>query len=426
VKKGWLLLFYFSTKKNKETIMKPTTSKITSFRQLIELIPTHLTKKLAKKHGVDKQARTFSPWSHVVSLCYAQFAHSLSLNDICDGLRNHEGELNKIRGVTPPSKNGLSHANRARNATMAKDLFWSVLDHLRKLSPAFAGKNYNGFPRRFKKSINVLDSSTIQLVANCMGWAQHRRSKAAAKLHLNLDLQSFLPKIAIVDRAKDNDAVRARELCANIKAGEIVIADKAYIDFEHLYELGQRDISWVMRAKDNMCYNIVEELEFTAGTGVELDCIIELKNTASQDKYPKPMRLVRAYVEVKGEMKLMTFFSNNFEWAPTSIAELYKSRWAIEVFFKQLKQTLQLGDFFGHSANAIQWQVWTALLVYVLLRYMAFISKWEHSFKRAYTMVRAILWSKIDVFKTMLSYGTANDPPAIKTAPDQAYLPGFV
>ena len=140
--------------------MKPTTSKISSFRQLIELIPTHLTKKLAKKHGVDKQARTFSPWSHVVTLCYAQFAHSLSLNDICDGLRNHEGELNKIRGVTPPSKNGLSHANKTRNATMAKDLFWGVLDHLRKLSPGFAGKNYNGFPRRFKKSINVLDSST--------------------------------------------------------------------------------------------------------------------------------------------------------------------------------------------------------------------------------------------------------------------------
>jgi hypothetical protein len=406
--------------------MKPTSSKLTSFRQLIEQIPGHLTKKLAKKHGVDTQARTFSPWSHIVSLCYAQFAHSLSLNDICDGLRNHEEELKKIRAATPPSKNGLSHANKNRNPAMVEDLFWEVLTHLRKLSPGFAGKNYGGFPRRFKKAINVLDSSTLQLVANCMGWAKHRRRKAAAKLHLNLDLQSFLPKVAIVDKAKDNDAVRARELCANIKAGEIVIADKAYIDFVHLHELNQRDVSWVMRAKDNMSYDIIEELEFTSGTGVELDCIIQLKGTSSQEKYPEYMRLVQAYVEVKGEMKLMTFFSNNFDWAPTSISDLYKSRWAIEAFFKQIKQTLQLGDFFGHSANAIKWQVWTALLVYVLLRYIAFITEWKHSFKRAYTMVRAILWSKVDVSKTMLSYGTANAPPAIKTAPDQAYLPGFV
>jgi hypothetical protein len=156
---------------------------------------------------------------------------------------------------------------------MAKDLFGPVFDHSRKLSRGFAGKNYNNFPQRFKKSSNVLSSSTIQLVA-CMVWAQQRRSKAAAKLHLKLDLQSFLSKVPIVDRAKHNNAVRARELCANIKAGEIVIADKAYIDFEHLYELDQLDVSWVMRAKDNMSYNIVKNLEFTAGTGVELDCII--------------------------------------------------------------------------------------------------------------------------------------------------------
>ena len=405
--------------------MKPAPSKLTSFRQLIEQIPGHLTKKLAKKHGVDTQARTFSPWSHVVSLCYAQFAHSLSLNDICDGLRNHGGELKKIRGATAPSKNGLSHANRNRNPEMAEDLFWEVLTHLRQKSPDFAGKNYSGFPRRFKKTINVLDSSTFQLVANCMDWAKHRRRKAAAKLHLNLDLQSFLPTIAVVDKAKDNDAVRARELCANIKPGEIVIADKAYIDYEHLYELDQRDVSWVMRAKDNMSYDITEELEFTSGTGVQLDYMIQLKNSYSQDKYPENMRLIQAYVEVKGETKLMTFFSNNFDWAPTSIIDLYKSRWAIEVFFKQIKQTLQLGDFFGHSANVIKWQMWTALLVYVLLRYMAFIAEWNFSFKRAYTMVRAILWSKIDVFKTMIGCGTANAPPLMKSAPHQAYLPGF-
>ena len=135
---------------------------------------------------------------------------------------------------------------------MAEELFWSVFDHLKALSPSFDGKTYKGFPRRFKRVIRAVGSTTIQLVANCIDWAKHRRKKAAAKLHMRLDLQSFLPAFAIVYTAKHNDNKRAREMCAHIGSGEIALFDKAYVDFLHLFDLDARGVFWVTRAKDNM------------------------------------------------------------------------------------------------------------------------------------------------------------------------------
>lgn len=230
--------------------MKSARSKFSTLQQICAYIPGHLVAKLARKYGVDEQARTFSPWSHIVALLYAQLSHAIGLNNVCDGMRMHLSKLLAIRGATPPARNTLLYANKVRSAQMAEDLFWSVLEHLMATMPLFGGKMYRGFPRRFKRMIHVVNSSTIQLIANCMDWVKHRRKKAAAKLHMRLNLQSFLPKFAIVDTAGHNDNKRARELYADIGAGEIVLFDKAYVDFEHLYDLDARGVSWVTRAKD--------------------------------------------------------------------------------------------------------------------------------------------------------------------------------
>jgi len=121
----------------------------------------------------------------------------------------------------------------------------------------------------------------------------------------------------------------------------------------------------------------------------------------------------------------MTFITNNMTWSASSICDLYKARWAIEVFFKQLKQTLQLADFLGHNQNAVRWQIWTALLTYLLLRLLSFLSKWKGSFSHLFTLIRSILWSRFDLFKIIEAYGTAPDPPRMCATPNQAYLPGF-
>src|SRR5437870_12445237 len=137
-----------------------------------------------------------------------------------------------------------------------------MLEHLQTQSPGFAGGGKRpGYLRRFRRTIQVVDSTTLQLVVSCMDWAKHRRRKAAAKCHLRLDLQSFLPRFAIVDTARHNDARRAREVCTGVKAGEIVIFDKAYVDFEHLADLSMREVFWVTRAKENLNYQVVRRLQ---------------------------------------------------------------------------------------------------------------------------------------------------------------------
>ena len=194
---------------NKTTTHKPTRSSFSLLHQLCNLIPAHLVPKLARETGVIKRFRTFTPWSHVVSLLYAQLTHAIGLNDVCDALRLHSGPLAAVRGATPPSKNALSTANRERAAQMAQDLFYAVLAHLEKLHPGFGRDRRPRFAFRFKRVIHLVDATTIQLVARCLDWAKHRRRKAAAKCHLRLDLQTFLPRFALVDRGLAHLTLRA-------------------------------------------------------------------------------------------------------------------------------------------------------------------------------------------------------------------------
>lgn len=407
--------------------MKNIKSKYTVLQQICKIIPGFLVKNLAVKHEVDKQARSFSPWSHVVAMLYVHIAHSLSLNDVVDTLRNHSGILTTIRNATPPSRNGLSHANKIRSADMAEELFWQVLKHLQSTYPDFGfGHKYSGVPKRFKRVIVAVDSSTIQLVANCISWAKHRKQKAAAKCHMQLNLQSFLPQFAIVKSAGTHDSTEAYELCANLKDGEIVVFDKAYVDFKHLYQLDTRGVFWVTRSKDNMRYRIVEECKTTKSSNILGDYIIELERDQSKDKYPRTMRLVIAEVEVNNKTKVMSFITNNIEWASSSICDLYRARWGVEVFFKQIKQTLQLGAFLGYSENAIRWQVWMAMLAYVLIRFISYMGQWKGSFSRLFTLLRGVLTSRLDMYSVMQAcYGTAADNKRVIPAHKQVYLPGF-
>jgi hypothetical protein len=399
---------------------------MTVLAQIFKLIPRNLIPKLAHEHGVEKRSRSFSPVSHVLALMFGQLTHAIGLNDICDTLRNHSGVLSTIREAVPPSRNGFSHANRNRNADMAEKLFWEVLGYLEALGPGFRmhGRKYCGFPRRFKRVINVIDSTTIKLVANCLDLAKHRRRKAAAKMHLRLDLRSFLPKFVLVKSAGSNDAKEAREVCAGISAGEIAVFDKAYIDFRHLFALMLRGVFWVTRAKDNMLYKVVGQHSRPSGNIIR-DVLIRLTGTNTSKWYPDTIRLVEALVEVDGKIKKMIFITDNFEWSAASICELYKARWSIEVFFKEIKQTLQLADFMGHNENAVRWQIWTALLTYVLLRFIAWQSKWDHTFVRLFTALRGVIWSRLDMFSVLECCGTAERPARMRAAPELCYLPGF-
>jgi hypothetical protein len=393
------------------------------FRQLCELIPPHLVSKLGRKYKT--ASRGITQWSHLVSLLYAQFTHSLSLNDVCDSLRAHRALLSSIRGAKAPSRNGLSYANKTRNPKIAEELFWTMLTYFDQLCPGFGGVHFRKMPRRFKRSVLVMDSTTIKLIASCIDWAKHRRRKAAAKVHMLLNLETFLPAFAIVDSAKGHDNTKAHELCAKLKSGEIVVFDMAYIDYSHLFTLTKRGVFWVSRVKESMKLRCVKRLIKKPEGKILRDDIVLVQNTEKRKIYPRRLRRVIALVEIDGKETEMVFFTNNLEWAATSICDLYKSRWSIETFFKQVKQTLKINSFLGYSRKAIEWQIWTALLMYLLLRYLHFCCDWNHSFTRLFTCLRAVLWQRRRLMDYLNSYGTAHGSFRRLWAQQQALLPGF-
>lgn len=360
-----------------------------------------------------------------MALLYAQLAHALSLNDVCDGLRLWATPLRALRGATPPSRNALSHANKIRDCAMAEQLFWRVLDHLQSSFPQFRQGTTRGLAWRFRRSIHVIDATVIQLITSCLDWAKHKRRKAAAKVHMRLSLRSLLPQCVVVGTARETDLARVRQLCAGLQPGEIVLFDKGYQWFAHFWELTQRGVFFVTRAKEHLSFRVTQRRPRGSDPRILADELVVATGTWVEGDYPGVLRRVRARVTLDGEERELVFLTNHLAWSASSVAELYRCRWQIEAFFKQIKQTLQLADFLGHSANAVQWQVWMALLVYVLLRFEAWRSGWAHSFARLFTLLRAGLWQRRDLAPLLRRYGTADGHFALLAPAGQSWLPGF-
>lgn len=403
---------------------QPSRSNHSVLRQFVELIPAYVVPKLARECGIE--ARTFSAWSHVVAMLYAQVSRAMGLNDVCDALRLRASALFSMRAAGVPAKNTLSHANKTRDCSMAEKLFWKMLGHLQSQWPGFTrGAASPKGLHRLRRAIHVVDATTVQLVVNCIDWAKHRTRKAAAKIHTRISLQNFLPAFVIVGSAGEHDSVRAPELCAALKQGEIVLFDKAYAHFKHLFALAARGVIFVTREKTNLKTKRVKKLPRHKDKRILSDELVVLTGKDTARDYPQTLRRVRALVEVDGKEREMVFLTNHIEWSATTICELYRARWQIEVFFKQLKQTVQLVDFLGNSANAVKWQVWTALLTHLLMRFLAWRSRWAHSFTRLFNYMRAALWLNVQMHDLLSRCGTAPGDYRSLDEPLQSWMPGF-
>jgi hypothetical protein len=333
--------------------------------------------------------------------------------------------LRTLRGATPPSRNALSHANKVRDCGMAEALFWEVLAHLQHSFPGFQRGVSPRLARRFRRSIHIVDSTVIELVASCVDWANHNRRKAAIKCHLRLSLRTLLPNFAFLSSARENDVQQVRRICSGLQRGEVLLCDRGFHLMAHFYELTQRGVFFVTRSREQVLFKVVGNGTRSKDPRILKDEYVVTRGDWVKGHYPEKLRRVTARVLIDHKECVLTFLTNNFTWSPGSIADLYRCRWQIEAFFKQIKQTLQLADFLGHSANAVKWQIWIALLVFVLLRFQAWCTDWTHSFSRLLTLLRAALWLPRDVGR-LLRYGTADgdyhqlDPAA------QRWLPGFL
>lgn len=409
----------------KNTIPKATRTVYPIICQIVNTVPVQFIAETAKEHKV--LSRTFSPKSHVAAMLYCQVSKTESLNSICDVARANDA-LWRSMGVAPPMRNTLSNANAQRPSGMARDLYWKMFSHLTGIAPKFGAGPHRGYCFRIKAPMFAVDSSTIKLTMNSFDWARHRRSKAAAKLHLTFGLGNRLPSFAIVEDAAHHDSVRAAELTAHLKRGDIAVADRAYTDCGFMNGLDGRGVRFVTRQKRNMKMTVVRELRTPAAatserkTQILADEIVVPAKGATAAKYKGTLRRVTAVVEIQGQMKGMMFLTNNLKWSARTVAEIYRDRWGIETFFKELKQTCQIHDFIGYGENAVQWQVWTGLLAHLILRYLAYLSKWGLSFSRLAGVIRGTLWIRRKLIETLCLYGTAGPAKTHDDRPKRLYF----
>ena len=411
------------TKARERATPRPAKTAYTALRQIVQWIPEGLPDRIAREAKAD--IRTFSCTSHVLALLYGQITRSGSLNEICDAARLHEPELNRIRGATAPKRNTFSNANRTRDPAIAEKLYWAVFAHLQSICPSFTRyAKHSGFIFRLKRDIFAIDSTTLQLTLDCIDWARHRRKKAAAKTHMRLNVGTMLPAFAVVEDAAHHDSTRADALCEGLKDGDVLLADRAYVDLRFLHGLSERGVFFVLREKESMVFETVERRTH-GDRRILADETVRMSRKGSAEKYPEELRRITAVVEVDGKDVEMAFITNNFAWSPRTVAELYRARWAIESFFKELKQTLQLADFVGYNEKAVKWQVWIGLLAHLLLRFLKHVSKWGLSFSRLAGTVRSAVWMKIDLLDALRKYGTAGGPKRPVVVEKQPYLQGF-
>jgi IS4 transposase len=242
---------------------------------------------------------------------------------------------------------------------------------------------------------------------------------------MRLALRSLLPSFAFIDSAREHDVQHVHRLCANLQRGEVVLCDKGYHLLAHFYALTQRGVYFVSRARENVGFRVVGHAPRSKDPRIVRDEYVVTTGESVRGHYPERLRRVTARVLIEGEECELTFLTNNFIWSAGSIADLYRCRWQIEAFFKQIKQTLQLTNFLGHNANAVKWQLWMALLTYVLLRFIAWSSGWHDSFSRLFTRLRAVLWRPCELNR-LLRHGTADGHYHFFDSPAQRWLPGFL
>ncbi len=410
----------------KRKASKATRRSISVFRQVIqEVLPGHKIDELAANEKV--KAREFPYSSQLYLLMLGQFLHLFSLNELVDVSNVYASELRGTRQITPAKRNTFSYANRTRNPEVAEKFFWLVHGMLTKEHPKFAAGRRKGALAKFHtRGIYAIDSTTIQLAYCCMPWAKHRQRKAAVKVHMVADVPSRLPRFCVIGKASEHDSKREDELLASLKAGDVAVLDRAYNAFPALYGHHRRGGVFVVREKDGMKAKVVRRVPKGARPkGILADERIRLTGRRTSKAYPEEIRRVRALVEVDGQTREMTFLTNRLDWSATTVAALYKSRWEVEILFKELKQTLQLQDFYGENENAVKWQIWSALLAHLVLRYLKFRHGADCSYTRFVAFIRAIVWLKKDLLSVLRSYGIAPGRNTGESGGRMPYLPGF-
>ena len=364
-------------------------AKITLFAQILQYLPKEEIKKIIRKHGTDKHSKGCDTWTQLISMVFCQFADCVSLRDTANGMMSAMGNLNHLGVEKAPSKSTLGYQNKNRSSEVFRDIYYKVLEHLGQ--QVAGGKAIHGL----KKPVKLLDSTLISLCMELYDWALYTHTKGAVKLHTLLDFMTFLPEYVYITDGKGADNSSAWHVRVPPRA--IVVADRAYCDFGLLNHWDSSNVTFVVRHKDNLLYHTVEERELppVGHQDVMKDETIELTGAETPLKYGKCLRRVAVYnAESNTVVQLLT---NDFKLAASTIAALYKARWNIEVFFRNLKQNFHIKSFVGTTRNAVEIQIWTALITMLLLSYMKSIARYPWHFSNLVHSLRLNTFTKLDL-----------------------------
>ena len=359
--------------------------KSTILNQILQIIPRLEFQNFVNRHQAEKSAKGFSSWTHFVAMIFAQLSGLDNLRSITNAL-NSQAKSHYHLGIQHVSRSTLSYANKNRSSKMFGDIFYFLLN---KTLPAAPRHKF-----KFKNPLYSIDSTTIDLCLSVFNWAKFRKTKGGIKLHVKFDHTGYIPVFAVLSDAKANDLTAVSEI--PFKKGDVVTFDRGYNDYSFFASLCTKGTYFVTRLKKNAKYRILERKKVKDFKDVSSDQIISFTGFYSIKKCS--LKLRRISIKDSESGKYIVILTNNFEWPPDIVGAIYKDRWQIEIFFKAMKQKLKIKSFVGTSKNALMIQIASALITYLLLSYMRFLSTLGWTIYSLASLLPTVLFSRKDLW----------------------------
>ncbi len=361
----------------------------TIFSQVIDFIPRHKFRQCVNRYNGNKGVRTFTCMDQFMCMAFAQLTYRESLRDIESCLRSMHRKLYHVGINGNISRSTLAYANENRDWRIYCD-FAQILIHT--ASVLYSNED---FGLELKETVYALDSSTIDLCLSLFPWAKFRKNKGAVKLHTLLNLRGNIPTFIAITDGKVHDVNILDELIP--EPGAIYLMDRGYLDFERLYTMHQSSAFFITRTKTNTAFRRIYSNKVDKSTGVQCDQIIALTGFYTKKYYPDKLRRIK-FIDANSEKRL-NFITNQFTLSSPTIAELYKCRWQVELFFKWIKQHLRIKAFYGTSENAVKTQIWIAVSIYVLVAIIKKRLKLEQSLYTILQILSITLFEKIPLYQ---------------------------
>ena len=368
------------------------------FSQVMEHLPLHAFHQCVSRYNGDFKVKEFSCLDQYLCMAFAQLTYRESLRDIEACLRAQQGKLYHMGIRASVSRNTMANANKVRDWRIYADLAQYLIGIARRLYK----KEQLGVD--IEQTVYALDATTIDLCLALFPWAHFRTAKGAVKLHTLIDLRGNIPTFIHISDGKLHD-VNVLDVLP-IEPGSIYVMDRGYVDFERLYRITRSLAFFVTRAKSPFKFERIYSHPIDKTTGLICDQTIKLTVPATAKKYPDKLRRVK-YRDPETN-KVLVFLTNNFELPAKTIADLYKQRWQVELFFKWIKQNLRIKTFYGTSENAVKAQVWIAISVYVLVAIMKKRLKIKASIYTILQVLSVTIFERMPLLQVLTSHGYEN------------------